>query len=96
MPVLTEAIGAIARAEFPEGRVPRCAVAFASAGAGGNQPALHDILQKAILEKALAVDAREFLGLEYAPTVLLEVAQRRQGRCELFIGGCHEGLPSSL
>src|ERR1017187_7536124 len=92
VPLLPEAFAAIARAEFPEGGVPRRAVSGARARTGGDQPPLHDFLNEAVLEQTLAIGAAEFLGLEDAPSSLLKVPEGCQGRGELFVRCGHRKL----
>jgi hypothetical protein len=75
VPFRAEALGTITRAEFPEGRVPWGAVPGARAGAGGDQPAFHDLLKKAAPEQALAVNAGEFLRLEHTSAAFLEILE---------------------
>ena len=40
VPLIAETVVAVARAEFPERRIPGCAVARARSRAGGDQPAV--------------------------------------------------------
>lgn len=95
VPFLAEALGTITCAEFPEGGVPWSAIPLARVGAGGDQPAFHDLLEKSVPEQALAMNAGEFLRLENTVAALLEIPENRQGRREFFIGGRHVPLSSA-
>lgn len=81
----TEPLLAVAGAELPEGGEPWRAVAIADAGAGGDHPALHDLLKEAVPDQALAVGSPELLGLEHVASACLKSLQGIERVCEFLM-----------
>ena len=71
-PFAAETLVAVARAEFPERRIPWRAVAWPRARAGRNQPALHHFLQETVRHETLAVNPAQLARLEHTPVPLPE------------------------
>src|SRR5580658_8853889 len=89
MPVVSKPFRAISCAEFPERRIPWCAVAFARLRTCRNQPPFHDFLQETVFDEALAVNARQIVGLEYSSASLLKLFQQGKGFGQFFIWRGH-------
>jgi hypothetical protein len=91
----TKSFSAVAGAEFLERGIPRRAVAFLSAGGGGDQPPQHYLLKEPIPEQAFAIEAFELLRLENATPVPLRLAEDIEGFGELLVRQGHWGLEGS-
>src|SRR5690242_21045094 len=76
--------------------MPRGALSGLSVGAGRNQPTLHDFLQKAVLQQALAVNPAQVVGTEHTPVALLECLELVKGFSQFFIWRGHKSLPTSM
>lgn len=94
VPLVPETLVTVARAELPERRIPGCAVAITRAWAGGNQPTLHDFLQKTVCQQTFAIDAAQVFGPEHTAPLLLERAQRVERFSEFFVRCGHDRLGS--
>src|SRR5208283_2799579 len=72
VPLVAETLLAITGAEFPERRIPGCAVALARSRTGGDQPSLHHVLQKTVLHEAFTMNTAQFVRAEHTSSALLK------------------------
>jgi hypothetical protein len=94
VPLLAETLVTVARAEFPERRIPGCTVAVTRGWARGNQPPFHDFLQKTVCQQTFAIDAAQVLGPEHTATLLLERPERVERFSQFFVRRGHGRLVS--
>jgi hypothetical protein len=90
-PVLAEPVFQIRRGETPEGGIPGRAFALAVVRTAGDIPALHDLLQKAVLQKALPVSPSQVARTNGRRAVgVLELVQNLKGFSQFFGRGRHD------
>ena len=90
-PVLVEPVLQIGRGETPEGGIPRRAFTLAVVRTARDIPALHDLLQKAVLQKALPVSPGQVARTDGGRAVgVLELVQNLKGFGQFFGRGRHD------
>src|SRR5579862_8903123 len=92
MPFILEPLVRVARTEFPERCIPRCAVPCPHARACRNQPALNHFPKKAVLDESFAVNAAEVVRSEDTSTAALQLFQNVQRFGQFFVW-CWHGDP---
>src|SRR5262249_60220846 len=92
VPRVAEMIVAVSPAELPERGEPWRGVARLYGRARRDQPALHRLLQEAVLQEPLAGGPGQLARSEHAGSVELELTQLLQRGGKLFIRGGHGGV----
>src|SRR5208282_761359 len=90
MPRVFKPVLAVTGAEFPERRIPRCAVAIAHARAGGHQPALHHFPQETVAEQPFPVRAAQLARPEDAAPALLKLLECAERFRQFFVRFGHD------
>src|SRR5262245_19547899 len=89
MAIVIEALVTVARAEFPERRIPRRAFAFAGLRTRRNQPTLRHFLEEPVFDQALPVEAAQSARLDHTAPALLKRSQGGERLGEFFMRRRH-------